>query len=151
MDYVGLLDTWLKLIAAIVLGGLLGWERQSGGKAAGVRTHILVSLGAASFTIVSSYLTTIGAPSSSGDPSRVVQGVITGIGFLGAGVIIHERGGVRGLTTAASIWIAGALGAACGAGAFWLAALTTVHALLILRVVKVQSRGSPQVHENRPE
>ena len=137
IDRVSLLEGWLRLLAAIVLGGLLGWERQSEGKAAGLRTHTLVSLGAASFTAVSSYVMLSASPTSSGDPSRVVQGVITGIGFLGAGVILQERGGVRGLTTAASIWIAGAIGAACGAGALWIAALAAVHALIILRVLKI--------------
>lgn len=152
IDYVSLLEAWLQLIAAIFLGGLLGWERQSGGKPAGLRTHILVSLGAATFTMVASYLTNSNAPPLSGDPTRVVQGVITGIGFLGAGVIIHEQGGVHGLTTAASIWIAGALGAACGAGALWLAALTAVHALVVLRVLKVpSSRSRSETDEDRPK
>jgi putative Mg2+ transporter-C (MgtC) family protein len=152
IDYVSLLEAWLQLIAAIFLGGLLGWERQSGGKPAGLRTHILVSLGAATFTMVASYLTNSNAPPLSGDPTRVIQGVITGIGFLGAGVIIHEQGGVHGLTTAASIWIAGALGAACGAGALWLAALTAVHALVVLRVLKVPtSRLRSETDENRPK
>ena len=109
----------LRLGAALIIGGLLGLNRDLHGKPAGMRTHSLVSLGAAVAVIVS-----LGLPgeSKSMDPnavSRVLQGIVTGIGFLGAGVILRDSSGhVSGLTTAATIWICGVLGVACGLG-YW--------------------------------
>ncbi len=105
----------VRLGAALVLGGALGLNRNLHGKPAGIRTHALVSLGAAVATIVA-----LGVSGESIDPnavSRVLQGILTGIGFLGAGVILRDSSGqVTGLTTAATIWICGALGVACGLG-----------------------------------
>jgi putative Mg2+ transporter-C (MgtC) family protein len=109
----------LRLSAALILGSALGLNRELHGKPAGLRTHGLVSLGAAVATIVS-----LGFPgeSKSIDPnavSRVLQGILTGVGFLGAGVILRNPNGhVKGLTTAATIWICAALGVACGLG-YW--------------------------------
>lgn len=102
----------LRLVAAAICGGLIGWNRQREDKPAGLRTHILVSLGAAAFTVVMfdllhRYPGTLNAPS--GDPTRIIQGVATGIGFLGAGSIIRTGGSVRGITTAAGIWVMGAI------------------------------------------
>ncbi len=119
----------VRLLVATVLGGLIGYERESSGKAAGLRTHMLVSVGAALFVL---------APSLSGmainDQSRVLQGIIAGIGFLGAGAIIKAHGHeqVKGLTTAASIWLTAAVGITAGLGREMLALLSTLLALFIL-------------------
>jgi putative Mg2+ transporter-C (MgtC) family protein len=115
-------ETLLRLGAATLVGGAIGLNRDLRGKPAGVRTHALVGLGSAIAMLVG---VTIGSDEGPDAASRVIQGIITGIGFLGAGVILHRNGGrsVRGLTTAASIWVVATLGVACGAG-HWLAALT---------------------------
>jgi putative Mg2+ transporter-C (MgtC) family protein len=105
------IEMGLRLLLAVALGGIIGYQRERSGKEAGLRTHILISTGAALFTIVSIY----GFPGS--DPSRIAAGIVTGIGFIGAGVILHRTGGeVIGLTTAATIWSVAAIGLAAGAG-----------------------------------
>ena len=122
----------LRLGAALAAGGLIGLDREIKKRPAGLQTHALVSLGAA-ITV----LAVVGTTSATGDPlSRAVQGIITGIGFLGAGVIMqYEREHrVEGLTTAASIWTAAALGMACGAGYLALACAGLVAILLVLVV-----------------
>ncbi len=110
-----LADALLRLGAATLVGGAIGLNRDLRGKPAGVRTHALVGLGSAVATAVGASL--LGGEPDPGAVSRVIQGIITGIGFLGAGVILHRGGdgGVRGLTTAASIWVVATLGVACGA------------------------------------
>lgn len=127
-------EVTIRLLAAIVMGGILGWDRERADKPAGVRTHMLVALGSASFTLLGFEVGAHLSPRTGEgfDPTRVLQGVIGGIGFLGAGAIIQNRGQVSGITTAASIWVAGALGAAAGVGAYVLAAISSVGALLIL-------------------
>jgi len=121
-----------RLMLAAVLGGVLGYEREQRGKAAGIRTHMLVAIGAALFVLV---------PQQGGmlisDLSRVIQGVVTGIGFLGAGAIIKHRSeeDVQGLTTAAGVWMTAAIGVACGLGRESTAIFSTVLALLVLAVV----------------
>ena len=110
-----------ELPLAVVLGVLVGLERAMHGKNAGLRTHALVALGAAVFTLVGALVTTIGP----GDPTRIAAQVVSGIGFLGGGLIFVRQDVVRGLTTAASIWVAAAIGVACGAGQPALAALST--------------------------
>lgn len=122
----------LRLIVAAALGGLLGYERERQGKSAGVRTHMLVATGAALFILIPQQ-----AGASSADLSRVLQGVIAGVGFLGAGAIIMGNREVetRGLTTAASIWVTAAIGVAAGMGRELTAVLSTLIALLILSVV----------------
>ncbi len=122
----------LRLLLAAVLGGLLGYERERQGKAAGVRTHMLVALGAAIFVLVPERAGVAGS-----DLTRVVQGVIAGIGFLGAGSIIKDReaNSVRGLTTAAGIWLTAAVGVACGMGRETTAVLSALLALGILALV----------------
>jgi putative Mg2+ transporter-C (MgtC) family protein len=119
----------LRLLIAALLGGLLGWEREATGKAAGLRTHMLVALGAALFVLV---------PQRAGmkieDLSRVIQGIAAGIGFLGAGAILKETEAhrIRGLTTAAGIWLTAAVGLAAGLGRELSAIAGTVLALIIL-------------------
>ncbi len=119
----------LRLLVAAVLGGLMGWERERQGKAAGLRTHMLVSLGAALFVLVPQQ-----AGAKEGDLTRVLQGIVTGIGFLGAGTIVKGRNDeeVQGLTTAAGIWLTAAIGVAAGMGREATAILSTVLALVIL-------------------
>jgi putative Mg2+ transporter-C (MgtC) family protein len=124
----------VRLLMAAVLGGILGFEREHKGKAAGVRTHMLVALGAALFVLVPQ---TSGAESDA--MSRVLQGVIAGIGFLGAGTILknHEgdEGHVKGLTTAAGLWMTAAIGVATGLGKEATALLSTLLALGIFSVM----------------
>jgi putative Mg2+ transporter-C (MgtC) family protein len=121
----------LRLTAATLVGGALGLNRELKGKPAGMRTHALVTLGAATVALLCA-LPGAGQPASDAF-SRVIQGVITGIGFLGAGVILrddtHQR--VHGLTTAAGIWVAASLGLACGAG-YWLPTLTAAALTIIV-------------------
>ncbi len=111
----------LRLLLAAVLGAIIGYQREKAGKEAGLRTHILISLGAALFTVASIY----GFPGS--DPSRIAAGVVTGIGFIGAGVILHRSGGaVVGLTTAATIWAVAGIGLTAGAGLYLISIAATV-------------------------
>ena len=122
-----------RLVVAAVLGGALGFEREMVRKAAGLRTHMLVALGSALFVIASREA---GVPPA--DMTRVVQGIATGIGFVGAGAILKspEEGQVRGLTTAASVWLTAAVGMAVGTGALWLPVLGVALALVILTVLR---------------
>ena len=112
-----------------LLGGLLGWEREHAGKAAGVRTHMLVAMGAALFVLVAQQ-----AGIEAADNSRVLQGIIAGVGFLGAGTILKgdAESQVKGLTTAAGIWLTAAIGVAAGLGREATAVLSTVLALVVL-------------------
>ena len=125
----------LRLLLASLLGAIIGFQRERAKKPAGLRTHILISLGSALFTIVSIY----GFPGTA-DVSRVAAGVVTGIGFIGAGVIFRGMRGehVVGLTTAASVWVAAAVGLAAGAGMYIVATATTVLALLVLLIPRVK-------------
>lgn len=125
----------LRLGAAIATGALLGLNRELRDKPAGLKTHTLVSLGAAILTIVGTGFSGMGTVVDPSAAARVVQGVITGIGFLGAGVILRGSNGreVRGLTTAATIWLAACVGIACGAGQ-WTIAWVSVAAILLILV-----------------
>jgi putative Mg2+ transporter-C (MgtC) family protein len=118
----------LRLLLAATLGAIIGFQRERAGKAAGLRTHILICVGAALFTIASLYGFGFGV-----DPSRVAAGIVTGIGFLGAGAILHRQGGiVEGLTTAATIWAVAGIGLAVGAGLYLVSAVTMVITLAVL-------------------
>lgn len=124
------------LLSAFVLCSFIGLERQIRQKAAGFRTHVLVGMGSAAFTLVSAYgFRTVLDDSTIVDPSRIAAQVVTGIGFLGAGVIFTRQDVVRGLTTAATIWVAAAVGMASGAGMVLLATFLTVLHLLTLTVL----------------
>ena len=127
-----------RMLLAALLGGLIGLERDIHGRAAGLRTHLLVSLGAAVFTILSESISsgTIGASGFQADPGRIAAQVVSGIGFLGAGVIIKEGVNVRGLTTAACLWTAAAIGMATGSGYYEIAIFTTGIALIGLVILK---------------
>jgi putative Mg2+ transporter-C (MgtC) family protein len=129
----------LRLAVAIGLGGVLGLEREWHGKPAGLRTHMMVSLGSASFTVVA--LEVYGELIAGGtdlvrpDPLRIIEGIIGGIGFLGAGSIIQSRGSVEGLTTAGSLWFVGSVGVAVGTGNYGIAAIAVVMGLVVLQVI----------------
>jgi putative Mg2+ transporter-C (MgtC) family protein len=115
------LSVLAKLLLATVLGGAVGLEREMAGKPAGLRTNILICVGAALFTQLSVDMATIGFTPDGrpfGDTTRITAQIVSGIGFLGAGAILHGGGAVVGLTTAATIWVVGAIGAAVGAGAY---------------------------------
>ena len=127
----------VRLVTAGLLGGLLGAERESGGKPAGLRTHMLVALGAALFVVAPSQ-----AGLAVGDISSIIQGVAAGIGFIGAGTILKltEREEIKGLTTAASIWLTAAIGIAAGVGPLWVPLVCAACAWVILNVLgKVES------------
>ncbi len=122
----------VRLLLAALLGGVLGYEREQQGKAAGVRTHMLVAMGAALFVLVPQ----LGGMALA-DMSRVIQGIVAGIGFLGAGAIIKNRSeeNVHGLTTAAGVWMTAAIGIACGLGRELTAVIGTLLALVVLALV----------------
>jgi len=128
-----------RLATAAGLGAAVGLERELRDREAGLRTHLAVSLGSALFTIVSAYgFAEFVAPGSPVDPTRIAAQIVTGIGFLGAGAIIRSGLSVRGLTTAASLWIVAAVGMAAGAGYYWAAVIgtaITVFALGPLRIM----------------
>lgn len=122
------LEMILRLLLAVALGAVIGYQRERTGKSAGLRTHILICAGAALFTVVSLY-----GFGAAADPTRVAAGVVTGIGFLGAGAIIRrEEGVVAGLTTAATIWVVAAIGLAAGTGLYLVSAVTTAVVLIVL-------------------
>ncbi|HXC92754.1 MAG TPA: MgtC/SapB family protein [Geobacteraceae bacterium] len=130
-----------KLLLAAFLGAVIGLEREIHGRPAGFRTHLLVSLGSCLFVIASIRFYTVfgnfsGSVPVGVDPGRVAAQVVTGIGFLGAGAIIREKFSVRGLTTAACLWIASAIGLACGVGLFGISMLVTVISLISLLLLK---------------
>lgn len=125
------IDITLRLLIAMLLGGVIGIEREYRSKEAGFRTHFLVALGSALFCIVSQY----GFGFDLKDSSRVAAQVVSGIGFLGAGTIIFQKNVVRGLTTAAGLWVTAAIGLACGSGMFAAAAIATVLIIVGLEVL----------------
>ena len=119
----------LRLLLAAALGGVIGFQREWTGKEAGLRTHMLICLGSALFTVLSIYAFT------GSDPARIAAGIATGIGFIGAGVILHRTGGeVKGLTTAATIFATAAVGMAAGTGKYVIAVGASVLTLIILLI-----------------
>jgi putative Mg2+ transporter-C (MgtC) family protein len=129
-----LLETILRLAMAVAFAGAVGWDREVRNRPAGLRTHMLVSLGAAGFTIAGMQIiqSMPAGDAVSFDPMRLVGGLIGGIGFLGAGAIIQAGGEVRGLTTAAGLWTCAAIGLCAGAGLYVTASLITGFGLLVL-------------------
>ena len=154
------LSILLRLVVAVVLGGVIGWERETAGKAAGVRTHMLVAVGAALFVALANAVVeqfAVQQPQGvdiRADPVRIIEAVVTGISFLGAGTIFvtHGRERVEGLTTAASIWVTAAVGIAVGLERFVLAAGSTALIFLVLRVVlHLPFEGDQQERRRRRE
>jgi putative Mg2+ transporter-C (MgtC) family protein len=120
----------IRLLLAVVFGGLIGLERESHGRPAGFRTHILVSLGSTLVMMISTY--GLGTISTDYDPGRIAAQVISGIGFLGAGTIMREGANIRGLTTAASLWAVAGIGLAVGIGMYYAAAAATILVVITL-------------------
>ena len=142
----------IRLLVACLCGAFIGVERERHGRAAGLRTHLLVSLGAATIMIMSLMVPAIysHANDSTGiirsDPARIAAQIITGIGFLGAGAIIQTKRLIRGLTTAACLWMAASIGMAAGMGMFFLAGAATVFSLLTLYTLKTLEYILPKDH-----
>ena len=136
----------LRLVVAALLGGLIGAEREWVGKAAGLRTHMMVSLGAALFVLVP-----IETGIGEGDMTRVIQGIATGIGFIGAGTILKraDANQIQGLTTAATIWLTGAVGIAVGAGQMWLGIVCAISAWVILYILTGLDRWLDRGRDHR--
>lgn len=132
---------------AVLLGGLVGLERSRRGRQAGLRTYAIVALAAAA--LVSAITQETGALSLGDPASRVIQGLLTGLGFLGAGVIMREGLNIKGLTTAASIWLTSAIGILCGMGLVGLAVVTTMMALTILTTMKRLENWTSRDHYAR--
>lgn len=130
------LEHIIQLLLAIGLGGVIGFEREIKHRPAGLRTHMLVSLGSAIFTIVSI--------SFAVDPARIAAAIVTGIGFLGAGSIISTRGQMHGITTAATLWIVASIGLCVGVGQYWIAVIGTVLVFIILQIKKVEEKIIPK-------
>ena len=124
------LELTLRLVAALLLGAVIGWERELQRMPAGFRTHALVSLGSAIFTVISAHALT----GEGSDPTRIAAQIVSGIGFLGGGAILHHGGTVRGLTTAASLWAVAGVGMAAGAGLYVLAAASAILVIIGLEV-----------------
>ena len=130
---------FVRLLVAVVLGGIMGYERETVGASAGLRTHMLVSLGAALFVLIP-----LQAGMEIGDVSRVLQGVTAGIGFIGAGAIIKHTSDndIKGVTTAASVWLTAAVGIAAGMGREATAVVSALFALIILSLLRSQTKQS---------
>ena len=149
-------DALLRLSIAAGLGAAVGFERELRDREAGIRTHLLVSLGSALFTIISAYgfheFLVGGGAIVRADPTRIAAQIVTGIGFLGAGAIIRDGLSVRGLTTAATLWVVAAVGMACGAGYYWpavAATVLTIVALWPLRFLAYRTIERIKPEENR--
>ncbi|UCG35241.1 MAG: MgtC/SapB family protein [Candidatus Omnitrophota bacterium] len=138
---ITLFDTIIRLVLAFVFGGIIGLEREKkrgrGFGYAGLRTHILVCMGSALIMLVSLYVYESYKQEVPLDPARIAAGVVTGIGFLGAGTIIRSSERVGGLTTAASVWVSGGIGLAVGCGYISAAAVVTVLAIIALYFLKI--------------
>jgi putative Mg2+ transporter-C (MgtC) family protein len=126
------IDITIKLVLACICGGLIGFLREKEKKAAGLRTHMLVCSGSALLMLVSIYMSTL-FPGT--DAGRIASNVVTGIGFIGAGAIIQAGNSIIGITTAASIWVASAIGLAVGCGFYFGGITTTILAIIILKVL----------------
>ena len=123
------MNDWIILIRiflSVILGGIIGFERSKKGRPAGLRTHILVAMGSCLIMVTSLYIYELYKGKASLDPARIAAGVVTGIGFLGAGTIIRSPQEVKGLTTAASIWVSAGIGLAIGCGLYFASFLTTI-------------------------
>jgi putative Mg2+ transporter-C (MgtC) family protein len=148
---MALSELLLRIIVGSLLGGLIGLERDIHGRAAGLRTHLLVSMGSALFMVMSELvatqavtITNQGLARTFSDPGRIAAQIVTGIGFLGAGTIIKEGLTIRGLTTAACLWLVAAIGMAAGGGYFIIAVSTTFTALVFLISLHYLERVYPK-------
>jgi putative Mg2+ transporter-C (MgtC) family protein len=143
-------EAGLRMGAALLFGGLMGWEREVHDKAAGLRTHMMISLAASLFTLVAFDLMTLDGIAQDNlrfDPIRLVEAVTAGVAFLAAGMIILRGDRVRGLTTGGGMWMAGAIGLACGAGSLGLAAMATLGALVVLWLLRLIPPPITRAHD----
>lgn len=141
-------ESTIRIFLSLLFGAAIGLEREIRGKSAGLRTNILICLGAAIFTIISKDMAAGGGDSI----TRIAAQIVTGIGFLGAGAIIRDTGGVHGLTTAATIWLVASIGMACGAGFYFLATISTVIAIVVLiGLAKLEKPLSNYVKKYKPQ
>ncbi len=149
------LEMTLRIVLAFGLGAVLGWERDRAGRPAGLRTHMMVSAGSAAFTLVSIY----GFPDPGAglprDPARVAAQIVSGVGFLGAGTIFRTPNTVRGLTTAASVWLSAAIGMMAGVGMYSVALVTALLGYICLRWLRSPGRrpgaGEPSIAADQRE
>ncbi|MBF0252499.1 MAG: MgtC/SapB family protein [Candidatus Omnitrophica bacterium] len=130
----------VRIVISAVLGGIIGFERERHKRDAGIRTHMLVCLGSSLFMIVSTLMSIEYKEAGMVDPSRIASGVVTGIGFLGAGTLLRYGSSIRGLTTAASIWVVSAIGLAVGAGFFIPGVVTTVVVMIVLMLTTITEK-----------
>ena len=133
-------ESLIKLILALGLGALIGFERQLKHRPAGLRTHMLVSMGSTIFTVVSL--------SFDIEPARIAAGIVAGIGFLGAGSIIAHKGHVKGITSAATLWVVAAIGLTVGVGQYWIAIIGSIAIFLVLQLGKFEKQKDPINDEN---
>lgn len=132
----------VRLLAALILGGAIGWEREVHAKSAGLRTHMMVSLAACLFTLIAFELMAITPQHDNQlrfDPLRLIEAITAGVAFLAAGSIITSGGKVHGLTTGAGMWLAGAIGLVCGTGRLSLAAMVTLIAVIVLWLLRTMA------------
>jgi len=149
MDFLTSRDV-IAMLVSTLLGTLVGLERQIGRKPAGLRTHVLVCLGSTMFVLLAPHaVRDIGGPNL--DPTRIIHGVITGVGFLGAGSIIRQEGFVHGLTTAASVWMVSAVGVAVGVHAYGLAVTGAILALVVLEIFRRVEKMSDRLGGEAPK
>lgn len=153
-----LLDITLRLALAAVLGAVIGFDREMKNRPAGLRTHMLTALAAALFTVLTFELHHVFVtrfPNSNADPLRVIEAITAGVAFLAAGSIFVSRGNIQGVTTGAGMWLAGALGLACGAGYFAVAGIGLALAMVIMTLLQpIERRLSPPDQpevEKKPE
>ncbi|KPJ68299.1 hypothetical protein AMJ44_06780 [candidate division WOR-1 bacterium DG_54_3] len=142
------LNIIINLLVAFILGAVIGWLREMEGKTAGLRTHILVCVGSALFMMLSGEML---LKSGLADPGRIAAGVVTGIGFIGAGCIVQARGAVRGITTAASIWVTAAIGVASGTGFYVGAVAATIIALITIYFLRIIEKRIIKTKEKEEE
>lgn len=140
-------DDLVSIMLAALLGAGIGLERELSGKAAGLRTNLLICLGASVFTIISREMVT----GTSGEVTRIAAQIVTGVGFLGAGAIIQDRHSVHGLTTAATIWLVASIGMACGAQFYILAMVASLIAVLaLIGLRKLSKHLERYIIKNKP-
>lgn len=150
LSFEGFWEVSVKLLIALFLGGLIGWEREKKRRTAGLRTHILVCMGSALIMLVSLYIYQSQEIKTGIDPARIAAGVVTGIGFLGAGAIIKSEAGPRGLTTAASVWVSSGIGLAVGCGYMSTAVAGALLAFVTLSGLKcIENRYEAKAKKRR--
>jgi putative Mg2+ transporter-C (MgtC) family protein len=146
------LELFVRLAIAATFGALVGFDRQRRNKPAGLRTHTLVSLAAALFTLITFelYFELTKESSTRADPIRIIEAVTSGVAFLAAGAIIRGRGTVHGLTTGANMWLAGAIGVACGAGLYTLAVFGVLFSIVIITLLRIIERKYIDAARSKP-